>query len=161
MGFAKSAGLGKFAENKVVELFAQAGIKAELTDKKLIEHDIKFTIDGVDYYAEVKFDIMAQRTGNLAIEYHNTKKDSPSGILATKSHIWVVVLQDPLGIWITNTKQLRRYFDDVKCLRDVKGGDKNSAMRLYKKEDILTIFTDFLGLTPDSISKTLKQILGK
>lgn len=79
---------------------------------------------------------MAARTGNLAIEYYNVKKASPSGISSTKSDLWVVVLENE--VWISATRKLRKYFNETKPHRTIEcGGDDNAAFKLYRKEEIL------------------------
>lgn len=90
----------------------------------------------VNYKIEVKFDRMATNTGNLAIEFYNTKLNKPSGIDATRSDFWVVVLE-PFSAYIANVVELKKYIEDNKPVRIVHGGDDNSMMRLYKKDLII------------------------
>lgn len=104
------------------------------------KYDLLCSIDGTQFSIEVKFDVMAARTGNLAIEYFNTKQGKPSGIHATASSVWAVVLKTTSGseVWLVRTSTLKAYFSANPGIRDVFGaGDNNAAIRLYDKSDLL------------------------
>src|SRR6185295_17990226 len=56
-------------------------------DISVCSHEL-VTKTGSTLTFEVKNDIMAKRTGNVAIEHHNCKQDKPSGLMATEAHFW-------------------------------------------------------------------------
>jgi len=47
---------------------------------------------------EIKFETTPIRTGNVAIELHNSDLDEPSGINATKANLWVHICLTPQGV---------------------------------------------------------------
>ncbi len=156
--FGKTSGAGKFGEQTVLNHLKSLDIEARKNpNSKDIKWDIEFFHNNEWYSIEIKYDKMESETGNIAIEYYNTKKASPSGILATTSDFWVFVLQNPLSIWLAKTSELLKFFNDTKPYRDITcGGDDNSAMKLYKREDILsTVFTQIDNLS----SKQFIEIL--
>lgn len=88
---------------------------------------------------EVKYDIMAQNTGNLCFEASNGKKDT--GILATESdEVWYVVPDEDehFVIYKFVTKHLVDFLKDEKNadkIRKVKGGDRRRfTLMLVKRE---------------------------
>lgn len=130
------------------------------TRNKLLGWDLRFLLNDTSVSIEVKFDKMAGRTGNIAIEYHNTKSNQPSGITATTADIWATVLAAPAAIWFTNVGVLQRYIDRVYPYKIVVGGDDNSAMKIYKKEKIFgDIFIRVDELTSEEFKKALERIL--
>lgn len=161
MGWAKCKQNGRIAEELVIKLFKKHKIKITEDKSDFITHDMKFEFNNVTYGIEVKFDMMQSKTKNIAIEYFNTKKNKESGINATTSDLWCVVLQNPYTIWLTSTKLLKQYTKDNSPLRLVDGGDNNSSMMLYKSDKILdAIFKridevkkkEFLEILNDKIS---------
>lgn len=88
---------------------------------------------------EIKNDLFFQKSGNLAIEYWNSKKNKPSGLNATTATYWIHVL-GPQEILIAKVLDLRKFCSTVEPTRIIKGGgDKNSDLFLYKKEVILSV----------------------
>lgn len=82
---------------------------------------------------EVKYDKMASITGNLALEYNCSNK--LSGILSTKSQIWVYRIKNQLLFF--NTKDLKHAFNSKQYFRTVNGGDSNRAkLALFKLNEI-------------------------
>ena len=75
MPLPKTFGYGTHGEKFVVQVFEQAGISCVKNPdvNTRLEHDLDCKIGRTKFTTEVKFDVMAQRTGNIAIEYHNTK----------------------------------------------------------------------------------------
>lgn len=145
--FVQSARIGSQGENSLIELLINNGFQAEKeSDKtKQIEYDV---ISNIGTF-EVKYDLYSAKSGNLALEFYNTKKCAPSGIDATKADYWVFVL--PCGaIYCVATAILREFMKENKPHRTiVSGGDNNSSMYLYKKDVILEIFTDLTKLTTE------------
>jgi hypothetical protein len=107
--------------------------------KNLAKWDIGFIINGQVIKVEVKFDLMASKTGNMAIEFFNTKMCKPSGIDATDSALWVVVLESK-G-YVCSVGKLKDFIKRNKPLKTIiSGGDKNASLYIYKLEHILPIF---------------------
>jgi hypothetical protein len=69
--------------------------------------------------SEVKYDVAAESTGNLAIEV--AFKDQPSGIVTSPSDFWETVLPDSTAIRST-TKAMRAYVEKFSANRK-RGGD--------------------------------------
>jgi hypothetical protein len=77
---------------------------------------------------EVKVDTKAQQTGNAAIEYWNTRKDKPSGILETTATLWIHIVPFETGLtcYEVDTKRLLRL-----CLEtphEARGGDNSASL---------------------------------
>lgn len=146
-GVLKSMRIGAVAEDLLIELLNTFGHVAEKNgDKsKRYEFDVSSTINGRKFLFEVKYDVMASRTGNIAIEFWNSKSNTPSGLSATKSDFWIQVLEEPHGrvVYITTVNNLKEFTKLEKPLKTIiAGGDKNSSMYIYEKERILTCFTE-------------------
>ncbi len=165
MSFKSKKSVGDFGENHVQSILNSASIRNWLNEhkenrSKLIEWDIGFELDNDEFLIEVKFDRMEAKTGNIAIEYYNTKQAKPSGIMATKSHLWVVVLQDPVCAYVANTAQLREYYQKEQSFRNIAcGGDMNAAMKLYPREQILNAV--FVLLEKENLHEILRIALAK
>jgi len=140
MSFLNDNNLAKVAEKLVFRILENSGYKTsfnidkdELSYYDLVSKSLccKFT-----FTSEVKFDSYQEKSGNIAIEYYNSKKCSPSGISITKSNFWFCVLHK--SVWICKTNVLKEYVQYVKPLKDlVNVGDNNACIKLYKDNEIL------------------------
>lgn len=163
MAFCKANELGQHGEKMVKSIFTKAGINCHehpenATYTQRLRSDLKCSVDGVNFGVEVKNDVMSKKTGNLAIEYYNTRAAKPSGIAATAAELWAVVLTPE--VYLANTQELRSFFDGAKPLRDVHGGDDNSMMRLFKKDHILNeVFFRIDSLAPTDLVILVKTLL--
>ena len=83
MSFQKGKKGEDFAK-KVLEGFDILCEKNEDYDKRY-DYDLVCEMNGRRFTIEVKFDDKSSSTGNLYIEYHNSKADKPSGVTVTKS----------------------------------------------------------------------------
>lgn len=149
--------IGKQGESIVGNLFESDGWTVEFNNT--LEFDIKIQKKRTSYTIEVKYDVMAERTGNMCIEFYNSNKNAHSGINGTLADLWCVVLPDGehKTLWITSTDLLRSYIKLNTPLRIVENaGDKNATVYLYKIDDISQIFKR-LDLSTD-YSKTLKEL---
>ncbi len=124
-------------------------------------YDVAGEIDGRWFTAEVKHDLYEAKSGNVAIEYHNSRSDKPSGILATEADLWVFVLADA-SVWVANTRDLRDYFQMTPGLRDLpKAGDGNASIRLYRRKELFEgLFIRIDNLNRRALLTTLKNRLG-
>lgn len=164
--YRQSIGAGTYGEQLVSTLLTAAGVanrkNPEKSDRsKMILWDLELELRGATFTAEVKFDQMESKTGNIAIEYFNTKQGKPSGILATSAHLWVVVLQGPESVWAAPTPALRAHFGAAKPLREIAcGGNQNSAMKLYRRDDLFAAvpFARLDGLAPAALEELVYKL---
>lgn len=165
MSILKSLALGNTAENFCINTFRSFSIEAEKnSDTKTREFwDLDCVIGKKKFKVEVKYDVMAQKTGNLAIEFYNSKSLKPSGIDATKAHIWAHVIQDDTNktMWIASVKQMKLFIKDntpFKTLNDV--GDNNACIHLYKDSDMLSVVLHrFETLDETDAAKLVRRLL--
>lgn len=156
--------VGKNGEDLIIQLFNINGIVSEkekdLTKK--YDHDLVSKIGSQTFTCEVKFDMMAQKTGNLAIEYHNSKLDKPSGLSVTKADIWVHLVKDGDNtvIFATSVSSLLKFTQTHKPLKTIKnGGDGNANLYIYKLEDIQNIFTRLDNIDSKTLQSSIRKIL--
>lgn len=115
------------------------------------DYDIIACLGEDCFTIEAKYDMMSQFTKNIAIEYHNSKKNSPSGIFVTKADFWAIILpmKGEKQLWMAPTKAVIDFLlhnDPVKIIH--AGGDDNADLFLYKKDVILpAVFTYINDLT--------------
>jgi hypothetical protein len=62
------------------------------------------TSGGKRQLVEVKFDEMSKTTGNIAIEFHNSRLGVPSGLASTQSDIWLHAYHWQGEWWISATR---------------------------------------------------------
>lgn len=87
----------------------------ELEKDRQVEGDVEVLLDcGIAYSVEVKYDIMAGKTGNLCFETHN-KKGKLTGISSTKAdevHYVVPGEKNSFTLYMFKTEDLRKYLFD-------------------------------------------------
>jgi hypothetical protein len=164
MTFQKTARIGKNGEQIVLDLLNSAALTAvKNTDlAKKYDHDIEFQLGKKTKTVEVKFDHMAVKTGNLCIEHHNSKKDAPSGISATKADIWCQIILDGDNptVWMIRVDKLKDYISKNEPKKKiVSGGDGNANLYLYGIDDIIGIFTRVDNVESTELTKLIKGIL--
>lgn len=131
----KSIKAGKIAEDMVAKIMESSGFICKPSPPKTQEFDILCESNSVSFSIEVKYDIMCERTGNIAIEYWNSKSNKPSGINATKATFWCHVIGGSNEVWINTVENVKKILIEKKPLRTIcSGGDKNSDMLLYNKD---------------------------
>lgn len=129
---------GAEGENRYMQLLGGAGITSVKNEdpKTRLFWDIESTIDGDGFTTEVKNDVRAKETGNIAIEVHNSRQDKPSGLTATKANLWCHIIGGE--VWVAQVTILRAFTETTPPLRKVKrAGDDNADILLYKREVIL------------------------
>lgn len=164
MSKAAAFGIGNKGEKEVIALLNKCGIVTEKEPdrEKRYDHDLVCQLGKKKFTCEVKFDSMACQTGNLAIEWWNSKKDAPSGLTVTKANLWVHLIRDGsnIAVFIINTSKLRNFVNNTQAFKDIeKGGDNNASLKLFKLDDILPEFTRIDNLHTDDIKKQIKSIL--
>lgn len=161
----KSFAIGTAGETIVISLLNKHGIECvkETDSTKKSDHDLLSKIGRKKFTIEVKYDVMAQKTGNLAIEHHNCKKDMPSGIAVTKATIWahIVLDTDFPTVWMARTEKLKKFCEETKPFKEIyAGGDKNACLWLYQDHVILpAAFTRMDTLETVEFNKILKGML--
>lgn len=131
--FLKDLKTGQAAEDKVKDYFSAKGYKVSKNKSKDYKTLKKFDLTINNIQVEVKNDIMAQRTGNLALEFECSNK--PSGISTSTSPIWIYIIGKELLIF--PLKVLKFLFNQKSYSRIVSGGDKKRAkLALFKLSDL-------------------------
>lgn len=136
--------IGKQGENKVIGLLNDAKIKAtESLDKDTRKfYDIIGVFENAgaskEFYVEVKTDLYASRSGNIAIEVYNPKSGVPSGLTVTKAHLWAHIVNGE--VWVTTVEALTNFTKDTSPFKIVSsGGDDNATILLYQIDTILPV----------------------
>jgi hypothetical protein len=143
MGFKTSEGIGRSGEKLVLSLLTKNGIVASMNEIKENRsfYDIIVQMSPrKKAYIECKYDVMSEKTGNIAIEYHNCKTDTPSGINITKANIYSYTILDTGNptVWFASVPKLKDFLKTVKPFKTIKkAGDGNASLYLYKVEVIL------------------------
>lgn len=142
MSILRSFSIGDAGEKRVISMLNAMGVKAQKNEDKATraDYDLICEYDGREFTAEVKYDVMSEKTGNVAFEIFNSKSNKPSGIFGTKANMWVHILPDGenMAICICSVKNIRKYSRDVAPLKLLKSvGDANADILLYKVEDVL------------------------
>lgn len=129
----KSLAKGKEAELELVEHLNSIGFDAKLNEDFSLRYEYDVICTKYNVTFEVKNDVMSARTGNLAIEYWNSKKNEPSGLYRTRADFWVHRFDDAL--WVCSVSGLLNFTKNVKPGRIINGGgDDNADLMLYRKE---------------------------
>src|ERR1051326_3840573 len=136
MGFKRDWSMGKQGEDFVEKIFKKHQIEIKFNDdsKKLKEYDLIGKIDKKQFTVEVKFDYMAQKTNNLAIEYKNCQTNEKSGIEGTKANLWCHIILDQGNptAWLTSVEKLRSFIKKNKPWKIIeRAGDGNASLYLY------------------------------
>ena len=138
--FVRDRANGDNGEDRVVELYKACGWGCDKVDPKDKDvrryYDIETVTAPLVFTTEVKYDLYATRSGNIAIETWNPKSNRPSGLSITRADFWCHVLQD--SVWLTPVEELRRFVDETPPLRTIeKGGDGNATILLFQRDVIL------------------------
>jgi hypothetical protein len=144
--------IGDCAEDELIELLKSIGLTVEKnTDKtKFYDYDVCACHENDWISFEVKNDVMSGKTGNLAIEYWNSKKNAPSGVMATKASYWVHKFNGKLHYCLV--ADLKNFLDKTPPKRIIKsGGDDNADLFLYTIETIETILKPIQGVTREKL----------
>lgn len=158
---AHSFATGKKAEDHVLSLLSRAGLSAEHNHNKATRghYDLESVFDGRPFTIEVKYDLMAARTGNVAVEHYNPRKGAPSGLSLTTADLWVFVFC-PLEAFVCSTAALRAFTATAPRKEIACGGDNNAALWLYKKADILPgLFHSMDHLSGEELRGLLAHLL--
>lgn len=94
------------------------------------EYDIEICFKGAFIRYEVKRDRLADKTGNVAIEFNYNNRDS--GLNSTTADYWILFVKD--DCYIVPVEELRKLTKDC---RIVKGGDGYKSRMYLLKYDTL------------------------
>ena len=157
----KDLAIGKVGEDSVIKALRRAKLSAKRNSKKENRsyYDIESEIGNVPFTVEVKNDLYASKSGNIAIEIHNPRSNKKSGLSITKSDIWAHIVDSQL--WVTKTKDLKKFVKTNKPVRQVDyAGDGNANLLLFKMEDILpNIFFRIDHLKGTEINTLIKRLI--
>lgn len=129
----------------IEELYNKKGQTVTITElerERQGEGDIEIKPSkGRKYTVEVKYDMMAKKTGNLCFETHNIK-GKLTGISSTKAKEVHYVVPDETGymLYMFKAKKLKAYLFDTantSKFRSVKGGDRWSTFMLLVKREVI------------------------
>ncbi len=134
----KDFGIGVAGETRFKNFVESLGYECEFnSDKNILSH-YDITIKGIGT-VEVKNDIFSAKTGNVAIEYWNSKLNKPSGISVTKSDIWCHIIRG--NLFVVKTQDLKNFTETVTPKRIIeRAGDDNASLKLYSINRIMEIF---------------------
>jgi hypothetical protein len=135
--FLRTKGSGNAGELLVKGLFEDAGIYCELVVGRNSDYDMGCSLNGLVFFVEIKNDVKAALTKNIAIEFYNTKSGKPSGLSITKADIWAHIVQRE--VYLIKVETLKELCQKTPPSKIVQGGDDNAFIYLYDKS-ILQFF---------------------
>jgi len=163
-----SLAIGTQGEKLLQNVLEKANLPSILNPAKKMkekrEWDVQATFYNKDTVTfEVKYDLYAAKSGNIAIEFFNSKSGTPSGLTATTADIWCHVITNPMSIWLTSVTSLKKFCEENKPFKTITaGGDDNSCMYLYKQDFILdSIFHRIDDMEPVSIRELINILRSK
>lgn len=138
---------GDEGEQLVASFLSSFNIPFTFVEKSKREfYDIIATINGKKYTFEIKYDYYQKKSGNFAIEVHNTRQDKKSGLSITKSNFWIHILDDD-HILLTKTTKLKKFCRENIPFKTIeRAGDNNARVLLYKRAAIEPIFVNVVGM---------------
>jgi len=95
-----------------------------------------------DFTIETKYDMMAAKTGNVAVEIEsrdNSGKIIPSGLSATTADIWAFAFSDLPHFYYLPVSELNQFLSEKNYHKIIWGGYKHlSHIMLIKRDVFLT-----------------------
>lgn len=165
MGFHKSRIHGDTGENFVISLLKSVNIIAEKNSDLTTasKYDISCQMGRKKFTAEVKFDRMAEKTDNIAIEIFNPKSNKHSGINVTEADLWFHLIPDGNNItcWFNKTSVIQDFIEQNTPKKIVElAGDGNATILLYSMSDTLNkILFRLENLDTKQALKLIKEVL--
>lgn len=139
MSILNDLSIGDKGEQLVKQTLENLGFECEFNKDKKIRQDYDLLIKP-DITVEIKNDIYSKRSGNVAIEYFNSKSKKPSGIAATKAQFWCHIISEIP--YICTVDSLKNFIATEKPKRTLTNvGDGNADILLFSIEHIVTILT--------------------
>ncbi len=163
-GFKETLAVGNVAEQAYMKLLMTIIPSCSVwkSERGQVGWDVGAEFGDVTFFSEVKFDQKEATTGNIAVEFWNSKKNMPSGLGATDADLWVFVLHKPMTIWVSRVDALRQFVGAVTPTRTLlNAGDNNAAIHLYPRGVILDTFTRIDEMSGELLGKVLSKLLLK
>lgn len=150
--------IGSIAEKQIAKIYEEIGFKSEFNTENNKLYDLVSWNTRTRFTTEVKYDIYAKKSGNVAIETFNPKQGKESGISCTAATLWAHVIEDA---FITSVKLLKEFIHVTKPFRIIEaGGDDNATLFLYKRELILdSIFYNLTSLSKAKRKSTILKLI--
>lgn len=162
MSFAQKYKIGSDGEQLLVNTLIGLGYTtARKNDNYETRYDFDVWLTDQLTTFEVKNDKMFALTGNLALEFWNSRKNEPSGISRSMADFWVhiVPVHGVDTLYIAQRTLLLAAMYEIEPIKKIKaGGDKNSDMYIFSKAQMLSEdgSTPLVKLTAD----VLKNFIG-
>jgi hypothetical protein len=139
MGILDDFASGKKGEDAVEAILAAAGGKCSsntaVETRKYWDLDVR--LEGVDLTLEVKNDIYANKSGNIALEMFNPRSNKESGLTATRADLWCHIIFPE--IWVCRVIELKNFVAITDPFRVIeRAGDGNAKLFLYKKDKLMS-----------------------
>jgi hypothetical protein len=162
VGIRKDLDTGKEGEDrlsKILSKFYDVQSNDAKSRKEKSYHDLTCSKESMSFTIEVKNDIYAKKSGNIAIEYWNCKSNIPSGITGTKANIWCHITHN--GVFVCSVKKLKEYLETTKPFRTIEvGGNQNASLFLYKEDIIMpAVFINLEKVKTKDMERTIKGLL--
>lgn len=159
----KQLRIGRLAEDRISRLLELAGATITKPEGKFKPYDLSVSLGKMQFTVEVKYDVMAVDTGNIAIEYENCRDSTASGITATEADLWAHCIKDGTNIvvFVCPVSVLKEYINTNKPKRVVNfAGDQNASLMLYGMDEILeAIFTRIDVMEPARLQQVIRKML--
>ena len=157
----KDLAIGKQGEESFIKILKKGNVKASSNEEKKSRsyNDIKGELGDQEFTVEVKNDLYAAKSGNIAIEVYNPYSNKKSGLSITKSDLWVHIVNNEY--WVAKTKELKSFVSKTPPFKKRDSvGDGNANILLYKVETILPeIFHRIDNLTAKNIKKLISKLI--
>lgn len=119
---------GANAEDECIYIFAKKMNLSLAHFKKNNNYAYDFEIIPLGITIEVKHDLIAVKTGNIAIEYEC--RGNASGLYTSLAHYWVYKIDQQF--YMIELQKLKKLVADKKNIfRKVIGGDKGSKTKMW------------------------------
>ena len=135
MGIVNDFKTGQAGEQQVIDLYEGLGFYSwgnpSRKVKDLAKWDIGADNEQLRFFTEVKNDVYAEKSGNIAIEVYNPKSGKPSGIYVTEAEVWCHITD---GLYFTGVTRLKQYVESTTPFKIIdRAGDGNATIYLFKK----------------------------
>jgi hypothetical protein len=125
--FALNLSLSQQKENEFAQALNRMGFATSTSQNmgSFKEYDITATRSGSTVSFDVKFDMVAPRTGNVAVEVwkDDNGKLSRSGLSATRAHYYTYCFPTDPNFYVIRTKTLREMVNNKEFDNKVIGGN--------------------------------------
>lgn len=161
MNIRKDLAIGDVGEKIVMSLLTAVSIQCVQAPGKgrRPSYDLEFCLQDKNYTIEVKYDLYASKSGNVAIEVYNPKSCKNSGLTATKANLWCHIVDG--HTYCAKVSDLHDFVKQNAPFRVIcRGGDGNATLYLYKMEHILpAIFIDLTDMNKNTLVKTITRMV--